>query len=135
MFSKPLKRKNDRFSSTISFLFEFFFGFPSVETGHCLIALRLSQASVVVELQPRFLCLFRVVACFSRFGSCRGVAGRSVRHRQSVTIWCGCPAHVLRNPMGCDDDDSKSSSRKSTGKRPRFLDNPIRCSILLVLAV
>jgi hypothetical protein len=44
------------------------FGFAVLEDRHGSVALRLSQDSVAVERQQRYLCLFRVVAYFSRFG-------------------------------------------------------------------
>jgi hypothetical protein len=44
---------------------DFFWGFRS--TGHGVFALLLSQGSAAVEQQAGFLCLFRVVAYFSRF--------------------------------------------------------------------
>jgi len=52
-------RDHDHFSVGRIFL-----GFPVPRT----VALRLSQDSVAVDQQRRFLCFFRVVAYFSRFG-------------------------------------------------------------------
>jgi hypothetical protein len=42
-------------------------GFRSVRAGLDSVALWLSQDSGAGERQPRFLCLFRVVAYLSRF--------------------------------------------------------------------
>jgi hypothetical protein len=42
---------------------------------------------------------FKVVAAFSRFG--RGVAGRSLRQRQRVTIWSDCPANADSTARHC----------------------------------
>jgi len=80
-----------RTATVLENLFEDFCVLGSVSTGHGSVVLRLSQDSVAVERQEGFLCVFRVVAYFSRFGR---------YHRLRLTAATRAGARLM-HPGGC----------------------------------
>jgi hypothetical protein len=113
----------------------FFYCVFGPHSGHGSVALRLFQDSVAAERQKGFLCLFRVVAYFSRFGSCCskcfavqcvGACALTECHRGSF------PRHAVNFKLKktrCDRHPT--ASRIAANRRPV----PQGCTVTLVLRV